>query len=173
MKLLSSIFAPQKIAEINEIQHKVNAMEKQLQLFTERFSDNGWCIYGKMKHSIIEEANQAFKKDGIEAAEQVLLLYFKGEIKDVTYWVKNSDPAFMCRYDLLEHCFKEHFEGHYYASIPLALIIIDGAVNDFTRSKGFFADGTDTDAWDCIVGCSDALSKVKDIFGRNRTKNEP
>ena len=59
--------------------------------------------------------------------------------------------------------------------IPLALLIIDGAVNDYTKSKGFFAEGTEVDAWDCLVGCDDALAKVQGIFrkGRPKTNSEP
>ena len=123
-----------------------------------------------MKSTIIEEANQVFESSGIDAAEQVLLLYYKGDVRDNIYQIKNSDPSFMCRYNLIMNCFDEHFSGHYYASVPLAMIIIDGTVNDFTRSKGFFADGTDTEVWDCLVGCSTALSKVKSIFTKSRTK---
>lgn len=59
---------------------------------------------------------------------------------------------------------------NYYASVPLGLIIVDGAVNDFTKSKGFFAESTVVDAWDCLVGCSDGLAKLKGIFDQNRTK---
>lgn len=52
----------------------------------------------------------------------------------------------------------------------LCLIIVDGAVNDFTKSKGFFAKGTKVDAWDCLVGCSDGLSNLTDIYNQKRTK---
>ncbi len=58
----------------------------------------------------------------------------------------------MARYSLIQKAFEDHFAGRYYASIPLFLIIIDGSVNDFTKSKGFFADGTEVTAWDCLVG---------------------
>ena len=89
------------------------------------------------------------------------------------HWIKHSN-GLMERYDLIQKAFDDHFAGRYYASIPLFLIIIDGAVNDFTRSKGFFAEGTDVTAWDCLVGCSDGLVKLKGIFnkGRNKTNTE-
>ncbi len=166
---LTSLFAPHLVKTATDLHEKVSALEKQIELFTDRFSDRGWCIYDSMKSSVVEKANQTFEKDGIEAAEQVLLGYFKGDVRDVVHCIKNSDSTFMCRYCLIQHCFEEHFQEHYYASVPLALVIIDGAVNDFTRSKGFFADGTNTDVWDCLVGCSSALTKVKAIFTKNRT----
>jgi len=102
-----------------------------------------------------------------------LLNYYKNDIKEMIHWIKHSN-GLMERYDLIQKAFDDHFAGRYYASIPLFLIIIDGAVNDFTRSKGFFAEGTDVTAWDCLVGCSDGLVKLKGIFnkGRNKTNTE-
>ena len=55
-------------------------------------------------------------------------------------------------------------------SVPLFLIISDGAVNDYTKSKGLFAEGTNVTAWDCLVGCNDSLSKIRNIFNQKRTK---
>ena len=49
-------------------------------------------------------------------------------------------------------------------------MIIDGAVNDYAKSKGFFAEGTDVSAWDCLVGCSSGLSKIKNIYCKGRKK---
>lgn len=165
-----SLFAPNLAKDARDLHQRVVTPEKQIELFSDRYSDRGWCIYDSIKASVIEEANHAFESSGIDAGEQVLLHYFKGEVRDYVYQIKNSDPSFMCRYNHIKHCFDEHFLGHYYASVPLALLIIDGAVNDFTRSKGFFAEGTDIEVWDCLVGCSTALSKVKSIFTTSRTK---
>lgn len=54
----------------------------------------------------------------------------------------------MERYELINKALDGYFAGRYYASIPLFLIIIDGSVNDYTKSKGFFAEGTGVTAWD-------------------------
>lgn len=86
------------------------------------------------------------------------------------HWLKNKAKPFRERYKLIKYAFDDHFAERYHASIPLFLIIIDGAVNDYTKSKGFFAEGTDVSAWDCLVGCSDGLTKLKDIFNKGRTK---
>lgn len=58
--------------------------------------------------------------------------------------------------------------------MPLFLIIVDGAVNDFTKSKGLFAEGTEVTAWDCLVGCNDSLENIKNVFnkGRGKTNSE-
>lgn len=34
----------------------------------------------------------------------------------------------------------------------------------------FFAEGTAVGAWDCLVGCSDGLSKLKNILIKNEQK---
>ena len=112
--------------------------------------------------------------DGFEAGEEVLIQYYQTDVKDIMHWLKNKAKPFMERYELIKCAFDDHFAKRYHASIPLFLIIIDGAVNDYTKSKGFFAEGTDVSAWDCLVGCSDGLTKLKDIFnkGRNKTNHD-
>lgn len=110
----------------------------------------------------------------MEAAESVLLNYYVNGIKGSERRLKNKTSEFIKRYDLLELAFDDHFGGRYHSSIPLFLIQMDGAVNDFTKSKGFFAEGTDVSAWDCLVGCNDSLTKMKRILskGRNKTNTE-
>ena len=39
-----------------------------------------------------------------------------------------------------------------------------------TQKQRFFFEGTDVSAWNCLVGCSDGLRKLKDIFNRGRNK---
>lgn len=123
-----------------------------------------------MSMAFIESANTAFEEGGIERAEQVLINYYKTDVNKITHWIKNSSAAFAVRYGLIQRFFEDHFAERYHASVPFGLIIVDGAVNDFKKSKGFFAEGTAVDAWDCLVGYSDGLTKLKGIFNQNRTK---
>lgn len=172
---LACMFRPDQAASVIELHQKASAMKKQIELFCQRFSDYGWCAYDHMKMSVIELANKKFEESGIEAAEEVLIDFYTNEAKEWTNRIIYCDEAFTIREDLLRHYFNEHFAGNYYASIPMALLIVDGAVNDYTKSKGFFADGTEVDAWDCLVGCDDALVKVQVIFrkSRQKTNSEP
>lgn len=170
MKLLALFLKPDQRKQLRDLEKQLDNMISQTAAFNERFSPYGWCAYDSMSFSLIESANAAFEKSGIEAAEQVLINYYTNDVSKVVHWIKNSSDAFLVRNNLLERFFEDHFAGRYYASVPLALIIVDGAVNDFTKSKGFFAEGTSVDAWDCLVGCSDGLSKLKGIFNQNRTK---
>lgn len=170
MKLLALFLKPDQRKQLRDLEKQLDNMVTQTSAFNERLSPYGWCAYDSMSFALIDSANDAFEKSGIEAAEQVLINYYTDDVRKIVHWIKNSSDAFFVRNNLIDRFFEDHFAGRYYASVPLALIIVDGAVNDFTKSKGFFAEGTSVDAWDCLVGCSDGLSKLKGIFNQNRTK---
>lgn len=127
-------------------------------------------MYDSMSISLMEKANIIYEEKGKDAAERILIKYYKGEIKDKIYQIQHKSKELSIRYELIQNAFREHFEEHYYASVPLFLIIVDGAINDFTKSKGFFAEGTEVTAWDCLVGGSDSLGNLKNIFNKRRGK---
>lgn len=177
MKLLSLLLCSDQCNQVKSIEKKMDYMNEQMELFKSRFSGLGWCVFDSIDFTLIEKANAAFEKDSVDSiivSEQILLDYYKNDVKKTIHWFKNKPKELSLRYDLIQKAFNDHFEERYYASVPLFLIIIDGAVNDFTKSKGFFAEGTDVTAWDCLVGCSDSLSSMKAIFnaGRNKTNTE-
>lgn len=160
-----------------EQQEKIEGLEEQISHITELidtfnrvFSDSGWCAYDSMSMTLMENSIKAYEADGIEAGEKVLIEYYKTDVKNIIHSLKNKSKPFMERYPLIQRAFDDHFVERYYASVPLFLIIIDGSVNDYTKSKGFFAEGTDVTAWDCLVGGNDGLTKLKDIFNKVRTK---
>ena len=170
MKLISIFLKPEQRKQLKETEKQLNNIVTQTTLFNDRFSSHGWCAYDSMNLDLIANANATFEENGLDAAEQVLVNYYKTDVSKIAHWIKNSSEAFAVRYNLIQNFFEDHFAGRYHASVPLGLIIVDGAVNDFTKSKGFFAEGTSVDAWDCLVGCSDGLTKLKSIFNQNRTK---
>lgn len=170
MKLVSCFLKPDMREQLTAMEKQADNMIQQPTLFNSRFSDYGWCAYDSMNFQLMEAANKAYDESGIAAAERVLVQYYKTDVKEITHWIKNSSEAFLIRHNLIQQFFEDHFAERYYSSVPLGLIIIDGAVNDFTKSKGFFATGTEVDAWDCLVGCSDSLTKIKDIYNKPRTK---
>lgn len=170
MKLISLFLKPEQRKQMKDMEKQLNNLIAQTTLFNDRFSSHGWCAYDSMNLHLIESANAAFEEGGLDVAEQVLINYYKTDVSKIAHWIKNSSDAFAVRYNLIQNFFEDHFAGRYHASVLLGLIIVDGAVNDFTKSKGFFAEGTSVDAWDCLVGCSDGLTKLKSIFNQNRTK---
>ncbi len=172
---LFSFFLPkEQRTKIKEMEKQLAEMESSILRFNNYFTDLGWCAYDSMNLPLMKEAITAYETSGVDAGESVLLKYYQGDVKEVIHWLKNKAESFAQRYDLIQHALDDHFDGRYYASVPLFLIIIDGAVNDYTKSKGFFAEGTDVTAWDCLVGCSDGLMKMKGIFnkGRNKTNHD-
>ena len=169
-KWLSLFLPKEKRQQIKELEANLANMLHLIESFNKYFSDAGWCAYDSMNMSLMENAVKAYETDGLDAGEQVLIKYYKTDVKDIIHWIKNKATPFMERYELIKCAFDDHFAKRYHASIPLFLIVIDGAVNDYTKSKGFFAEGTDVSAWDCLVGCSEGLAKLKDIFNRGRNK---
>lgn len=167
-----SVFLPKKKRQqIKELETSLANMIHLIESFNKYFSDAGWCAYDSMNMPLMENAVKAYEAGGIDAGEQVLIQYYQTDVKDIMHWLKNKAKPFRERYELIKCAFDDHFAERYHTSVPLFLIIIDGAVNDYTKSKGFFAEGTDVSAWDCLVGCGDGLTKIKDIFkkGRNKT----
>lgn len=170
-----SVFLPKKKRQqIKELETSLANMIHLIESFNKYFSDAGWCAYDSMNMPLMENAVKAYEAGGIDAGEQVLIQYYQTDVKDIMHWLKNKAKPFRERYELIKCAFDDHFAERYHASVPLFLIIIDGAVNDYTKSKGFFAEGTDVSAWDCLVGCGDGLTKIKDIFkkGRNKTNHD-
>lgn len=170
-----SVFLPkEKRQQIKDLEANLVNNIYLMESFNKYFSDAGWCAYDSMNLRLMENAVKAYEADELDAGEQVLITYYQTDVKDIMHWLKNKAKPFEERYELIKCAFYDHFAERYYASIPLFLIIIDGAVNDYTKSKGFFAEGTDVSAWDCLVGCSDGLTKLKEVFnkGRNKTNHD-
>lgn len=174
MKLLRFLLPKDKRKELYDMEKKLNNILKQIELFNTRFSDLGWCSYDSINIKIIEKANKAFETDGTENGEKVLLDFYSSEAKETAYRLRMKCEPFRERYNLITKALDDHFEKRYHSSVVLFLIIIDGSVNDFTKSKGFFTEGTDLTVWDCLVGADSGLTKMRAIFnkGRNKTNLE-
>ena len=169
-RLLSFLLPKDDRMEIKRLDKHLAEMEEIISRFNNYYTDLGWCAYDSMNLSLMKEAIVAYETSGAEAGENVLLKYYQEDYTKTIYFLKNKAEPFVQRYDLIQKAFEDHFAGRYYASVLLFLIIIDGAVNDYTKSKGFFADGTDVTAWDCLVGCNESLTKIKGIFNKGRNK---
>lgn len=150
-RFLSFLLPKDKRIKLENIDKQLAEMKNAIFRFNKYFSDLGWCAYDSMNLSLMNKAITAYETSGTDAGESVLLNYYQEDVKEIIHWLKNKANPFAQRYELIRHAFDDHFAGRYYASIPLFLIIIDGSVNDYTKSKGFFADGTDMTAWDCFL----------------------
>ncbi|MCM1297365.1 MAG: hypothetical protein NC311_17645 [Muribaculaceae bacterium] len=54
----------------------------------------------------MEDVNSVFEQNELEAAEQILINYYKSEVSKITYWIANSSEAFTVRYDLIQRFLK-------------------------------------------------------------------
>ncbi|HFI0322200.1 TPA: hypothetical protein ACGOWE_001094 [Streptococcus suis] len=160
-------------SEISEFKSSVSNFFQESALFMENFSQQGWCFYESMDFDIVQRVNSEYEKNGIDKAERLLLDYFKNDVREKVHWIKKSSNIFSDRSHLIDMFFEEHFKENYICSVPLGLIIVDGAVNDFTKSKGnkgLFAKGLELDAWDSFVGSNKSLKEIVSIFNSSRNK---
>lgn len=175
MKLLSFIGGKEAREQLKEMESNIAKLIDNAEKFNEYFSDNGWVMYDSISSKLIDKAIQEYENSGYETAEKVLIDYYKTEVGHVLYQLKNGNEEFSIRYSNIKRAFDDHIAQRYHASVPQFLMIADGAVNDYTKKQGFFADGTDVDAWDCLVGLSNSLMKLKEIYNgsRKRTTRDP
>lgn len=161
--------------QFNEIESNLAKLIRNAEKFNEYFSDDGWVLYDSISTTLIEKAVQEYENSDFETAEKVLINYYKIDVGQVLHQVKNGNKELSIRFNNITKAFEDHTAGRYHASVPQFLMIVDGAVNDYTKNQGFFADGTDFDAWDCLVGSNDSLKKLKEIYnkGRKKTNSEP
>lgn len=169
-KMFNAFFSKEQRLQIDKIEEGLKNLFEEMSKYIDRFSSIGWCAYDSMSTTLIKKANLSYDDGGIEEAEKVIVNYYKTDIKNNICRLCKGNKYLLMRYDMIQNAFKEHFEERYYASVPLFLIIIDGVVNDFTKDKGFFSEGTDVTAWDCLVGCGDSLQTLKSIFNKSRKK---
>lgn len=131
-----SVFLPKKKRQqIKELETSLANMIHLIESFNKYFSDAGWCAYDSMNMPLMENAVKAYEAGGIDAGEQVLIQYYQTDVKDIMHWLKNKAKPFRERYELIKCAFDDHFAERYHTSVPLFLIIIDGAVNDYTKTK--------------------------------------
>ena len=156
------------LEKINEIEEQMNELSKLPDEFNDYFSDKGWIAYESMNTNVIKSAIQFAKQGEEEKAESELLNHYSGEnIKWQINLLKNI-PEFMKRYHLIQVAYEDYIDKKYITCIPLQLIIIDGAVNDIDKGKGFFTTSIDLHAWDSIAAHRNGLTKLRDIFNRSR-----
>ena len=108
MKLLALFLKPDQREQLRNLEKQLDNMLTQTAAFNERFSSYGWCAYDSMSFALIESANDAFDKSGIEAAEQVLINYYTDDVSKIVHWINNSSDAFFVRNNLIDRFFEDH-----------------------------------------------------------------
>ncbi|MGN1371981.1 MAG: hypothetical protein ACI4XM_06895 [Candidatus Coprovivens sp.] len=171
-KLIGSLFG--KGEEVKKINSDLRELIISIKKYNDTFSDEGWIAYDSINADFIKRINEIFDTSGYKDAEKEIIKYYTNQENNFiinTY----SIEEFRIRRNNLERAFENHYNGNYLESVVLFLTAIDGAVNDFTKSKGFFAEGTNVEVWDCLVGANDGLQKLQKLYnvGRNKTNTNP
>lgn len=175
VKLIS--FFGIKNKKLNEAFSKVPDFKKEVEhlstlpdKFNSHFAKLGWISHESMNSPLMEKAVELANNNDIESAEIILANHFTStEIN----WLQNRFrvlPAFSVRFELIEKAYKDTLEKRFYSCVPLLLTIIDGAVNDISKSKGFFSENTELKAWNSIAAHSSGLTAIKEIFNASRKK---
>lgn len=170
-----------KNIEINKILDEIPEMQKELESlanmpdeFNTFYSDRGWITHESMNADLMKECVKLAKDGELQNGESKLTSYYSSEEIKWQLMAFKHINAFNIRYQTIEYAYEDTLLGKYYSSVPLLLMVIDGAVNDIDKNKGFFTPSTDLTAWDSIAAHNTGLSKIRDIFnkGRNKTNVE-
>ena len=171
-KLIGGLFGKGK--EAKKINSELRELIISIKKYNDTFGDEGWIAYDSINYDFIKKINEIFDTKGFKEAEKEIIKYYTTRENNFimhTY----SIQEFRIRRNNLERAFENHYNGNYLESVVLFLTARDGAVNDFTKSKGLFAEGTNVEAWDCLVGVNDGLQKLQKMYniGRNKTNTSP
>lgn len=110
MKIISIFLKPDQKKQIKDMEKQLENMINQTTAFNDRFSSLGWCAYDSMSFSLMENVNSEFEQNGLESAEQILINYYKSDVKEIIHWIKNSSEAFAIRNNLIQQFLKIIFQ---------------------------------------------------------------
>jgi hypothetical protein len=163
-KGLNDTFA--KLPKLKDVENIITLPDR----FNSQFANIGWIAHESMNSTLIEKAVDLAESGKKQKAEKILSEHFTStEIQ----WLQHRFrvlPAFSIRFPLIEQAYKDTLEERFISCVPLLLTIIDGAVNDISKSKGFFSENTELKAWDSIASHSSGLTAIKEIFNTSRKK---
>jgi hypothetical protein len=161
----------------DSLAEKVSELDQSLQelatlpdRFNDLFSERGWIAYEMLKTDVMRQAVELGEAGDLDAAEQLLVEHFDGDTIEWGIKFMWAAKAFHPRERLARLALEDYLQGRYHACVPVQLMIIDGFVNDVSRSKGFFAEGTDLTAWDSIAAHDRGLQTLAKLWGKTRKK---
>ncbi len=170
-----------KDKDLNDAFGNLPEMRKQLELlskspdkFNDHFAKKGWIAHESMNSDLMLTSIELADKGLIDVAEQELINYYSSDKMQWLLYQLKGIQAFSIRYKFFLLAYEDTIAGRFHSAIPLLLMMIDGAVNDIDKGKGFFASDTNLTAWDSIAAHSTGLTALKEIFsdGRHTTIND-
>lgn len=159
---------------IPDMKKQFELLSKSPDKFNAHYAQRGWIAHESMNSDLILSSIELADKGNIELAELELINYYSSDkMKWLLQQLKGIE-AFSNRYNFFLLAYEDTIAKRYHAVVPVLLMMIDGAVNDIDKAKGFFANNTNLTAWDSIAAHSTGLTVLKDIFsdGRHKTIKE-
>lgn len=155
--------------EFDDLCKKLDEYRKYVTKFNKYFSDEGWIVYDSLNFDFIKKAVESFESDGKEETQKLLLDYFSPENIEKEIFRLKFCKELTDRYRFIEFALTDYKAGRYYSTIPLLLMVIDGAVSDVVQ-RGFHAESIDLNVWDAVTSVDNGISTVKKIFQKTRKK---
>lgn len=153
--------------QYNERRRRLTELTEYPRKFNKIFSGDGWLAHESMNFEVMKKAVDDYESGRAEAAEQTLLNYYGAEQVEKRMFFFLGLEELRVRRKFIDYALAEYKAGRYYSTVPLLLMIIDGAVNDAT-GKGFHTSGVDMDVWDCLTTSDGAIYTIRDIFKKGR-----
>ncbi len=157
---------------ISTIEQQINTLRFEPDKFNQHYSDLGWIAYESMNSDLMKEVIKLAEDNKRDDGEQLLLEYYADDdrIKYLLTRLKNR-TGFSKRYELLRKAYEDYKSGRFHSCISVFLMIIDGVVDEVTKSnKGFFASDFNPNLWNSIVGHESGLAKIAKIYAKTRKK---
>lgn len=169
LKKISKIFGIKLNVDIDDLIAQTFKLEMLPDLFNDIFAQKGWIAHDSMNMEIMEKSIEL----GAEEGEKILIKYYEGELERFLNKLAHQ-PIFKERDELFNLAKDDYFCGRYHSCVPIILMLADGIVNDF-RSTGLYAENTDLNVWDSLVGHSTGLDELVSILtkGRKKTITDP
>ncbi|WP_310877824.1 hypothetical protein [Priestia megaterium] len=155
-------------SKIKKMEKEFNSLRNLPDTFNKHFSERGWFAYESLDTRIMEKSIKLAEQGNVDEGEQLLINHFMDRDSIGVFIAQLSHmKEFKARHTLFWNAVEDHFEGRYYASVPVMLMMMDGFVSDIGQ-KGFFAESVDLNAWDSVAAHSSGLQKMASIFGDSR-----
>jgi hypothetical protein len=156
--------------DVTDMKNQYELLAKSPDKFNDFFAKRGWIAHESMNFDFMLTCIDLAEKGQIEIAEMELIeFYTSDKMKWLIHQLKGI-PEFEIRYDFFLLAYEDTLAKRYHSVVPLLLMMIDGAVNDIDKGKGFFAENTDLTAWDSIAAHSTGLTVLKGILNDSRKK---
>ncbi len=158
--------------QLSSIEKQINNMRFDSDKFNQYYSERGWIAYESMNSDLMKNAVILAENHNCDKGEELLIDYYTNNdsVRFQLSWLKNRN-GFKKRYELLLKAFEDFMNKRYHSCIPVFLMIIDGVVDEVTKSnKGFFASDFNPQLWNSIVGHESGLSKIAKIYAKTRKK---